>query len=119
MKALMAFVLALFASAALIVHAAGTLTIEQLIDIRHPSAPMWAPDGRHVVFVWERAGVAGIYVADAPISNSAVSRPRELTEAGSQLPGAFWSSDGIALMIPRGGELRRVPIDGSAASTVW
>ena len=95
------------------------LTIEQLIDIRHPSAPMWAPDGRHVVFVWERAGVAGIYVADAPISNSAVSRPRELTEAGSQLPGAFWSSDGIALMIPRGGELRRVPIDGSAASTVW
>ena len=26
--------------------------------------PMWSPDGRHVVFIWERAGVANIYVAD-------------------------------------------------------
>src|SRR5881396_3356476 len=28
--------------------ASGGLTIEQLIDIRHPSTPMWAPDGRRV-----------------------------------------------------------------------
>src|SRR5580765_1064202 len=116
MKALMAFVLALFASAALIVHAAGGLTIDQLIDIRHPSSPMWAPDGRHVVFVWERAGVAGIYVADAPISGALANAPRELRDAGSQLSGAFWSADGRALMVAKNGDLWRVPIDGSAAS---
>jgi dipeptidyl aminopeptidase/acylaminoacyl peptidase len=91
------------------------LTIEQLVDIRHPSAPMWAPDGRHIVFVWERAGIAKVYVADA--SGSGV--PRELAGAGNQLAGAFWSSDGLALMLPRNGELRRVPIDGSAPSTIW
>jgi dipeptidyl aminopeptidase/acylaminoacyl peptidase len=92
------------------------LTIEQLIDIRHPSGPMWAPDGRHIVFVWERAGVAGVYVADASAESA---QPRELREAGTQLAGAFWSADGRALMIAKEGDLWRVPIDGSAASAVW
>jgi dipeptidyl aminopeptidase/acylaminoacyl peptidase len=93
----------------------GGLTIEQLIDIRHPSAPMWSPDGRSVVFVWDRAGVSKVYVGDP----SGASAPRELREAGSGLGGAFWSADGKALMITRAGDLWRVPIDGSAASAVW
>ena len=41
------------------------LTIEQLIDIKHPSSPSWSPDGRHVAFVWDRAGVSNLYLADA------------------------------------------------------
>ena len=49
-------------------RAAAPLTIEQLIDIRHPSSPMWAPDGRSVVFVWDRAGVSKVYVVDAAAS---------------------------------------------------
>jgi dipeptidyl aminopeptidase/acylaminoacyl peptidase len=93
----------------------GPLTIEQLIDIRHPSNPMWSPDGRHVVFVWDRAGVSKVYVADAAQAAS----PRELPAAGSQLSGAFWSADGAALMLPKDGDLWRVPIDGSTASAAW
>jgi len=54
------------------------LTIEQLIDIRHPSNPMWSPDGRHVVFVWDRAGVSKVYVADVPDAAQAAPAPREL-----------------------------------------
>src|SRR5262245_17800670 len=120
MKAFMALVLAtLVLAASLIVHAAGPLTIEQLIDIRHPSSPMWSPDGRHVVFVWERAGVAKIYVADAAISGALAAAPRELSAAGTQLSGAFWSTDGRALMLAKNGDLWRVPIDGGAASAVW
>ena len=42
----------------------GGLTIDQLIDIQHPSNAMWTPDGRHVVFVWDRAGVSKVYVVD-------------------------------------------------------
>ncbi|HEV3062615.1 MAG TPA: prolyl oligopeptidase family serine peptidase [Vicinamibacterales bacterium] len=91
------------------------LTIEQLIDIKHPSTPMWAPDGQSVVFVWDRAGVSQVFVAAATGSGA----PRELKEAGSSLNGAFWSADGRALMLPRNGDLWRVPIDGGAASAVW
>jgi dipeptidyl aminopeptidase/acylaminoacyl peptidase len=91
------------------------LSIEQLIDIRHPSAPMWSPDGAHVVFVWDRAGVSKVYVADA--AGGAV--PRELPDAGASLAGAFWSADGRALMVPRDGDLWSVPIDGSRATAVW
>src|SRR5207245_10161861 len=41
------------------------LTIDQLIDIRHPSNPMWSSDGRRVAFLWDRAGVSDWYIADA------------------------------------------------------
>jgi dipeptidyl aminopeptidase/acylaminoacyl peptidase len=94
---------------------AAGLTIEQLIDIRHPSNPIWTPDGRSVVFLWDRAGVSRVFIADA----SGATSPRELRDAGGQLGGAFWSTDGRALMMARNGDLWRVPIDGSAASPVW
>jgi dipeptidyl aminopeptidase/acylaminoacyl peptidase len=107
-------------SAWLAVHAAAQappaakpLTIEQLIDIRHPSSPMWSPDGRRVAFVWDRAGVSKVYVSDLS------GAPRELSGGGASLANAFWSSDGRALMVPKDGDLWRVPIDGSAASAVW
>jgi hypothetical protein len=34
------------------------LTIDQLIDIRHPSNPVWSRDSRRIAFTWERAGGA-------------------------------------------------------------
>src|SRR5919198_1995510 len=95
--------------------ASSRLTIEQLIEIRHPSSPMWSPDGQHAVFVWDRAGVSKVYVADANGSGA----PRELSAAGATLSSAFWSTDGKAFMTIRNGDLWRVPIDGSAASPVW
>jgi hypothetical protein len=36
---------------------AGNLTIDSLIDIKHPSLPAWSPDATGMAFVWERAGV--------------------------------------------------------------
>jgi dipeptidyl aminopeptidase/acylaminoacyl peptidase len=95
---------------------AGRLTIEQLIDIRHPSTPMWSPDGRSVVFVWDRAGVSKVYAAEAAGGSA---KPRELPDAGASLAGAFWSADGRALVVPKNGDLWRVPIDGSAGSALW
>jgi dipeptidyl aminopeptidase/acylaminoacyl peptidase len=95
---------------------AGRLTIDQLIDIRHPSTPMWSPDGRSVVFVWDRAGVSKVYVADAAGGSA---KPRELADAAGSLAGAFWTADGRVLMVPKDGDLWRVPIDGGAAAAVW
>ena len=33
------------------------LTIEQLIEIKHPSDPVWSPDNKRVVFTWDRADI--------------------------------------------------------------
>ncbi len=100
----------------------GQLSIDQLIDIRHPSAPLWSPDGRFVAFVWDRAGVSRVYIATAGGGSADASRglaPRELPQAGSSLAGAFWTTDGRALMVSKDGDLWRVPVDGSAATAVW
>jgi len=40
------------------------LTIDQLIDIKHPSNPAWSADGRQVTFTWDRAGVSARYISD-------------------------------------------------------
>jgi dipeptidyl aminopeptidase/acylaminoacyl peptidase len=46
------------------VRGAPALTIEQLIDIKHPSNAAWSADGRQVTFTWDRAGVSARYVSD-------------------------------------------------------
>jgi dipeptidyl aminopeptidase/acylaminoacyl peptidase len=97
--------------------AAPRLTIEQLIDIKHPSAPLWSPDGTHVAFLWDRAGVTNLYVADA--SNASPS-PRALTSFPSgQVGGVFWSADGKSLYFPHGGDLWKVAAAGGDPSAVW
>ena len=62
-----ALVVTAIGSAALFVDAreqtrapsAGRLTIDKLIDIEHPSAPVWSRDSQRIAFMSERAGVAG------------------------------------------------------------
>ena len=93
---------------------AGSLSIDALIDIRHPSNPVWSPDGRRIFFSWERAGVAAFYVAEA----DARTPPREL-KAASGSTGAFWSRDSQALYVSKGGDFWRVPLDGTDAVPLW
>jgi dipeptidyl aminopeptidase/acylaminoacyl peptidase len=85
------------------------LTIDQLIEIKHPSEPIWSPDGRHIAFVWDRAGVSNFYVANA----HGDGQPRPLTTYSSgQVGGAFWSSDSSTLYFPHDGELWQVAMSG-------
>jgi dipeptidyl aminopeptidase/acylaminoacyl peptidase len=88
--------------------APSAITIEQLIDIKHPSNPIWSRDSRRIAFTWERAGVANLYVVPADGS----SAPVPVTKDG--IPGnVFWSPDG-SLLFFRGGSLMTLPLDGSA-----
>jgi hypothetical protein len=62
------------------------LTIEQLVEIKHPSDPIWSPDGKLVAFVWDRAGIANLYIANADGSGE----PKPLTSfSEGQVTGAF------------------------------
>jgi dipeptidyl aminopeptidase/acylaminoacyl peptidase len=92
------------------------LTIEQLIDIKHPTNPVWSPDGKHVVFTWDRAGVANFYVANA----DGHGQPQALTTfAEGQVEGAFWNEDGDAIYFPHDGGLWQVPVSGGTPKPLW
>jgi dipeptidyl aminopeptidase/acylaminoacyl peptidase len=94
----------------------GRLTIDALIDVKHPSQAAWSPDGEQVAFVWDRAGVQDIYVA-----GSRQGEPRALTTHASGLVAAlFWSGDSRAVYFEREGDLWRVPAaGGEAPQRVW
>ena len=89
------------------------LTVDQVIDINHPSNPVWSRDARRIAFTWERAGVANLYVVPADGS----SAPAQVTTDG--VPGGyFWSADSQAIEYFRGGALMAIPAAGGAAQTV-
>jgi dipeptidyl aminopeptidase/acylaminoacyl peptidase len=92
---------------------AASLTIDQLIDIRHPSNPVWSRDSRRIAFTWERAGVANLYVVPADGS----AKPAQLTTEGVP-QGYFWSADSRAIQFLRGSTLMAIPSEGGSAATV-
>jgi len=92
------------------------LTIEQLIDIKHPSNPVWAPNGKYVAFIWDRAGVSNVYLADS----TGGGQPTQLTsfpEGGVE--SIFWSEDSQKVYFERSGNLWQVAVSGSAPKAVW
>ena len=92
------------------------LTIEQLIDIKHPSNPVWSPDGKHVVFSWDRAGVANLYVASADGHGSPVA---VTSFSDGQVTEGFWSKDSRMVYFLHDGDLWQVPASGGAPKPVW
>src|ERR1041384_422586 len=87
---------------------AGRLTIEKLIDIKHPSNPVWSHDSKKVAFVWERAGVSDLYVVPADGS----SKPIALTSGGGA-PNAFtWSADNRSIYFNSGGTMMQISVTG-------
>jgi dipeptidyl aminopeptidase/acylaminoacyl peptidase len=82
----------------------GPLTLDALMDIRHPSAPTFSPDGARLAYVWERAGVANLWLLEG--MDRTAQAPRRLTSfehGGVEAP--FWSRDGQRLMFLRDGDL--------------
>ena len=89
------------------------------IDIRHPSNPVWSPDGRAVVFVWDRAGISKVYVAQSMHRRARRTAERRSPYRRRLERWMFWSADSRALHFPR----RRRPVAGRgspvAPAAVW
>src|SRR5262245_54048921 len=106
MKTLLAFVAAASTAAIAALTAAPQpsdskrLTIEQLLDIKHPSNPVWSADGRHITFTWDRAGVSQRYVSDLDgrephLATDALQAP------GGPSPNGVSSPDGSRVALVR------------------
>src|SRR5712672_1381715 len=92
------------------------LTIEQLVEIKHPTNPAWSPDGRHVAFTWDRAGVANLYVANA----DGRDQPVAVTSfPEGQIEQAFWAGDSQTVYFPHDGHLWQASFSGGAAKAAW
>jgi dipeptidyl aminopeptidase/acylaminoacyl peptidase len=91
------------------------LTIEQLIDIKHPSSPVWSPDGQQVAFIWDRAGVSNVY-----LSHLDGAQPRALTSySDGSIRKTFISADGKFVYFVRNGDLWKVADSGGEPKTAW
>jgi dipeptidyl aminopeptidase/acylaminoacyl peptidase len=92
------------------------LTIDDLIEIKHPSDPIWSPDGRRIAFVWERAGIRNLYVVNV----DGISKPVALTSFTTDgVSRAFWDAHGEGLYFPREGALWQVSVTGGQPRPVW
>ena len=90
--------------------AARGLSIDRLIDIKHPSNPQWSRDSKWVAFTWDRAGVSNLYVVPADGS----AKPKPLTATGVPA-GYFWSANSQAIQYFQQGVLMTLPLDGGSA----
>jgi dipeptidyl aminopeptidase/acylaminoacyl peptidase len=88
-------------------RAASPLTIEQLIDIKHPSNPVWSRDSKRIAFTWERAGEAHLYVVPADGS----APPVRFTTLPANV---IWSADSSSILFFLGNRLMTMALDGSA-----
>lgn len=92
------------------------LTIEQLIEIKHPSNPAWSPDGKHIAFIWDRADIRNLYV----ISSDGHSQPAALTSfPDGNVNDLFWSEDSGSIYFPHDGDLWQVDISGGSPKPAW
>src|SRR4051794_31265982 len=94
---------------------AAPLTIDRLMQIKHPSSPAPSPDGKYVAFIWDEGGVWNLYL----VSSSAPAKaPAKLTSFPSgQLNEFFWTPEGKSIFFPRAGELWSVDVANGKASS--
>jgi dipeptidyl aminopeptidase/acylaminoacyl peptidase len=97
----------------------GLLTIDALVDIKHPSSGVWSPDGARVAFVWDRAMVQNLYVID--VSREPPGVPLAVTDyKEGQISDFFWNPDGRSLFMARAGDLWQVSATTpEAPRAVW
>ncbi|HWH53015.1 MAG TPA: hypothetical protein VN513_04320, partial [Gemmatimonadales bacterium] len=93
------------------------LTIDKLIQIKHPSGHKWTPDGSHVWFTYDSAGVNNVWVA--PADGSSAAKPLTTYADGQSGNDGFWSNDGQTFFFQRDGGLLAVSLRGGAPRAAW
>jgi dipeptidyl aminopeptidase/acylaminoacyl peptidase len=98
-------------------RSASKLTIDQLIQIKHPSGHQWTPDGSHIWFTYDDGGVNNVWAVPADGSGPAVALTSYADGQGGG--GSFWSRYGQTFFFPRGGGLLAVSVKGGTPHEAW
>jgi Tol biopolymer transport system component len=93
------------------------LTIDQLIQIKHPSGPHWTPDGSHIWFTYDDGGVNNVWAVAADGSRPPVALTNYPESQNGD--GGFWSRDGRTFFFQRGGGLLAVSVKGGTPHSAW
>ena len=92
--------------------APGSITINSLLQIKHPSDPLWSSDGRLVAYVCDEGGLQNLYVV-----NASGGQPVRLTNfTDGETPRAFWNSNSRTLFFERDGLLWEADVSGHRAA---
>ena len=93
------------------------LTVDQLIQIKHPSGHQWTPDGSHAWFTYDSGGVNNVWA----VASDGSAPPIALTNypAGQTGDSGFWSKDGHVFFFQRNGGLLAVSVNGGTPHTAW
>ncbi len=106
--------------------AGGRLTIDQLIQIKHPSAPQWTPDGSRILFTYDSGGVNNFWSVPSDGSGRAVAlttwpdggRGFTLSPDGSSIVFAS-GSDVIVHNVATHADLRVAHADNAIGNVSW
>jgi len=123
----------ILAAAALVARTAGAqtppsgrLTIDQLIQIKHPSAPQWTADGSHVWFTYDSGGVNNLWSVPSDGSGRAVALTTWPQGARGFAPSPDGSSiafasgpDVIVHTIATHADLRVAHADNTVGTVSW
>ncbi|MEM9302619.1 MAG: winged helix-turn-helix domain-containing protein [Pseudomonadota bacterium] len=86
-------------------------------SLRYDNHPRLSPDGRRLAFISNRTGHPAVWLADADGAS-----PKRLFEVSvGRVSRPYWASDDVLLVVaftPRGSEVVRVAIDGTATMLV-
>jgi dipeptidyl aminopeptidase/acylaminoacyl peptidase len=103
-----AAILLVFARPTVAEEPRGSITVERIAAIKHPSDAAWSPDGERIAFLWDSAGNQNLFVVTPGGS------PRPLTDfapraddLSGDIGGFEWISNEEVLLL-REGKLHRV-----------
>ena len=104
----------------------GRLTIDQLIQIKHPSAPQWTADGSHIWFTYDSGGVNNLWSVPSDGSGRAVALTTSLQGGRGFAPSPDGSSiafasgpDVIVHTIATHADLRVARADNTVGNVSW
>lgn len=90
---------------------AAPLTLDDVLDVRHPGPPAWSPLGDAIAFLWNDGGLTHLFTVDP----EGAAPPRQVSRGEVSVSAFHWSTGGD-LVYAQGGRIWLAPREGELRS---